>query len=280
LAHYALGRRRQAEEHLEIGRQLGNVKWATRLAVNGEYMLHQHRQALELLPAALAADGSARAQSELAIKECIILADGGQTAKARDKAVQSAASDTTTELRDRRAIKWMAAGWLCWELGEPPQAATWAAQSLALDSGMPNRLQGGALLARCGRLAEATRLLEEWPALELHNYRLGRLRLSSEIELARGNKAAATRLVREARQLDASAYGNLHDAWVLAHAGSPEEALAELERLLTHKSLQLQLSWPEPAGHWRRALTTGWDLSKKLGNPRTDWSVLLETSQL
>ncbi len=278
LAHFALGRRQEAAEQLEIVRQLGSVKWATSFAVTGEYVLHQHRRAIELLPAAKAADGSARAQSELAVKECIILADSGQTVQALEMALSTASADTTVQLRDRRAIKWMSAAWLCWELGDIAQAARWAAQSLAVDGGVPNRLHGGALLARCGRLAEATRLLREWPLLELHNYRLGQIRLAAEIELAHGNQSAATRLIREARQLDASAYGSLHDAWVLTHAAAPEEALAEIERLLMHKSLQLQLSWPEPAGHWRRAVVAGLELSRQVGNPRMDWQDVLQQS--
>ena len=181
LAYFALGRSPEAAQQLEIVRQLGSLKWATSFAVTGEYVLHQHRRAIELLPAAKAADGSARAQSEMAIQECIILADSGQTAQALEKALSTASADTVAQLRDRKAIKLMSAAWLCWELGDFDQAMKWAVQSLALDSGMPNRLHGGALLARCGRLAEATHLLREWPILELHNYRLGQLRLAAEI---------------------------------------------------------------------------------------------------
>ncbi|MCX6593513.1 MAG: protein kinase [Acidobacteria bacterium] len=261
LVEFTLGKRREAEELLTVVHQMGHREWSTQWAVAGAYILNDHRRALDLLPSARAADQQARSQSDLDIREAIVLADSGRSVAGLEKLIQSFSRDSAPELRDRKAVKLMAAGWLAWDLGQTQSAVRWARESLELESGMPNRLHGGALLARCGENGRAQQLLNEWPLPELHNYRLGKLRLEAEVALAAGNRASARRAVAAAQRLDASAYGSPHDAWVLDHLGEPGAREAHFA-ILKQKSFQLQVVWPEPAGHWRRALGRAWELSK------------------
>ena len=280
LLKYAVNQRSAAEAYIDQVRALGSDKWALRTQAQGEYILHDHRRALDLLQSAALTDPSRRWQSECETQKIVILADSGRTQAALDLALSSASRDNSPELRDRRAIKLMAAAWLAWELGQGSQAAVHAIESLRLDSGMPNRLHGGALLARLGRIDEARKLLADWPPLELHNYRLGRLRLQAEIESAAGNSGAAQSLIEKVQTLDSASYANAHDAWVLSRTGPWEAAVKACERVMKQKQIQAQISWPEPAGHWRRSLRQAISLSKAHGQNRPDLDVVLNASEI
>ncbi len=251
LAYLAIGDEGKSRAQLALLRGLGGAAWAARSEMVGAYILHRHQRALDLLDPVRKADGSARWQSDCDVAEVNILADGGRTREALDKALGFAAKDAARGLPDRRAVQLTGAAWLSLDLGERDRASELARQSLRSESGMPNRLDCAALLARSGQLPEAEAILASWPThLPFLNYRLGRMRLEAEIACGR-SRARAEDLLRRVQQLDSSACAPPSDSRIARLAGLPD-ARQFHERALAQKFFQLQGSWPVPAGSWRR----------------------------
>jgi tetratricopeptide (TPR) repeat protein len=190
------------------------------------------------------------------VYRCSILADGGQTEKAIEEAIEGFKKDTLEGHREQRVWNLISAAWLMEDTGQHAESRR-ILNSLEVEEMGPKDLaRAGTLLARTLQTAQTKRFtdaLGDEPKFPIFD--IARLTLRGERALAEGDKQGGLRLMREAASIDSRRYGKEYLAYGLKTAGLQDEARAVYEDCGPYRSFQLRFVSPEPAGSWRRIET-------------------------
>jgi tetratricopeptide (TPR) repeat protein len=190
------------------------------------------------------------------VYRCSVLADGGQTEKAVEEAVEGARKDTLEGHREQRLWNLISAAWLLEDAGQHAESRRILNALEEEEMGPKDLARAGTLLARTRQVDRATRFtdaLGDEPKFPI--FEIARLTLRGERALAEGDKQRGLQFMRQAAHIDSRRYGKDYLAYALKTAGLEGEARAAYEDCLPYRSFQLRFVSPEPAGSWRRTET-------------------------